>query len=246
MRLLIIIIFCGSILNLNSQDTQGKITFERKVFWVNLYSKLPFLTQEEKEKELAIWGKEQGKNGEKYDLEFNSNQSLYKEVKSENEGGWSWRGDEILIFRDLANKTIIDKIPLAEKDFLIKGDIPRIKWKIQNELRDIQGYICMKAVGIHSIHNTPITAWYTDKIPVSFGPEGLTGLPGMILLVSYGNDDVIIEATAVTLEKDPKVITLPKKIKGKEITFEKFKEDYNKYIQESISAKRNPYWRVRL
>jgi len=42
------------------------------------------------------------------------------------------------------------------------------------------------------------------------------------------------------------VITLPKKIKGKEITFEKFKEDYNKYVRESISAKRNPYWRVRL
>ena len=104
----------------------------------------------------------------------------------------------------------------------------------------------MKASGVHPVHNTPITVWYTDKIPVSSGPEGLGGLPGMILMVEYNDNDVIIEATNIKIESQNKVITLPKKIKGKEITFEKYKEDFNKYISQTLAAKRNPYWTVRL
>ncbi|HMP31930.1 MAG TPA: GLPGLI family protein [Saprospiraceae bacterium] len=246
MKNIIFIILSIWVASATGQDTQGQITYERKVFWANIYAKLPFLSQEEKEKELAIWGKEQGKYADKYTLDFNPSQTLYQQIKNEDIGGWSWKGDGVLFYRDLENKTMIDKTALADKDFIIKGDTPRIKWKIQNEIRDIQGYLCMKAVAIHPIHNTPITAWYSDKIPVSSGPEGIGGLPGMILMLIYNEDDVSIEATSITISENNKDIALPKKMKGKETTHEKYKEDFNKYVKQSIEGKRNPYWAVRL
>jgi GLPGLI family protein len=246
MKKTILLLILFGFLNLSAQDTQGKIIYERKVFWTNIYAKLPFLTQEEKEKELAIWGKEQGKYAEKYELDFNSTHSLYQQIPEDNNGGWSWKGDEVIMYRDLENKTMIDKVNLTDKDFIIKGDTPRMKWKIQNELRDIQGFICMKATSVHPIHNSTITAWYTDKLPVSTGPEGFGGLPGMILMVSFNEDEIVIEATSVTIDSLPKVISLPKKMKGKEILFEKYKEDYNKYVKQTLDGKRNPYWSVRL
>lgn len=245
-RIIHIIAYSFFCLSIFAQDQNGTITYERKLFWVNIYSKLPFLSQEEKEKELAIWGKDQGKYADKYTLQFNATQSLYQQIKTENEYGWSWKGDGIMFYRDHQNKMMHDKQTLADKDFVIKGEIPRIKWKMQNELRDVLGYICMKASGIHPVHNTPITVWYTDKIPVSGGPEGLGGLPGMILMVEYNDNDVLIEATHIKLEQAPVNITFPKKIKGKEVTFDKYKEDFNKYISQSLAAKRNPYWNVRL
>ena len=245
MRYLGLFLFLCMTLYGYTQPIEGRVAYERRAFWVNIYSKLPYLSQEQKEKELALYGNRQGNYAEKYFLDFSSNVSFYHQSKEANDWGWSWKEEEVFYYRDLENKTFLDKLGLAGKDYIIKGDTPKIKWKIQNEIREVAGYLCQKATTIHPLHDKLVVAWYSDKIPVSTGPEGLGGLPGLILMLEY-DDELVIEATEINLDVDSQSIELPKKIKGKQITFEKYREDYWKLLNQSIKLKRNPYWQLRI
>jgi len=52
--------------------------------------------------------------------------------------------------------------------------------KLTSDVRTIAGYDCRKAVGI--LHDSiAIFAFYTDELLINGGPEGIQGLPGMIL-----------------------------------------------------------------
>jgi len=56
----------------------------------------------------------------------------------------------------------------------------KIKWKLTSDVRTIAGYDCRKAVGI--LNDTiAIFAFYSDELLINGGPEGIQGLPGMIL-----------------------------------------------------------------
>lgn len=62
---------------------------------------------------------------------------------------------------------------------------PKLKWKIQKETKKIGRYNCFKAT-TEIIVNTKgrkqlITVWFTPNIPISLGPLGYDGLPGLIL-----------------------------------------------------------------
>ncbi len=54
-----------------------------------------------------------------------------------------------------------------------------INWKLLNETKKIGNFDCKKAIGI--FRGREYTAWYTEKIPVPYGPWKLQGLPGLIL-----------------------------------------------------------------
>ena len=54
-----------------------------------------------------------------------------------------------------------------------------IVWNTTNETKKIGTFICNKATT--SFRGRDYTAWFTLKIPVSFGPWKLNGLPGLIL-----------------------------------------------------------------
>lgn len=62
---------------------------------------------------------------------------------------------------------------------------PKLIWKIYKENKKIGNYVCLKATTEISINSQGskelITAWFTPKIPLSFGPLGYDGLPGLIL-----------------------------------------------------------------
>jgi len=62
---------------------------------------------------------------------------------------------------------------------------PKLNWKIQNDTKKIGEYNCFKATTEIIVNSKGrkqlITAWFTPKIPVSFGPLGYDGLPGLIL-----------------------------------------------------------------
>jgi Protein of unknown function (Porph_ging). len=52
-------------------------------------------------------------------------------------------------------------------------------WTLLSERKDIQGYLCQKAMA--AFKGRKWTAWYTTEIPISDGPWKLSGLPGLIL-----------------------------------------------------------------
>ena len=148
-----------------------------------------------------------------------------------------------MLIHNLKEKTITQQRVLGGGLFVIKDKEPAYKWKILNELREVAGYLCFKAETIDSLKNQTIHAWFTNEVPIASGPEGFGGLPGMILMIDINNGTAIIEATSVNL-KDAN-IELPKKIKGKTITFDEYANRTQKYIEQCIEGERNPFWRLR-
>jgi len=151
----------------------------------------------------------------------------------------------VMVQRNYKKGEIYDWIETLGKKYIIKDEVPEIKWKILNEIKEIQGYLCMKAETNDTIKNQTIYAWYTDAIPFNGGPEGYGGLPGLILELDINEGDAVITASKVDLNLPDEKLPIPKKIKGKEIDSATYHQMTRKYIQESIDGKRNPYWRIR-
>ena len=225
---------------------EGTITFNRKYHWVNIVSKMPYLSLEEKDRIKLSWGNDSENKGEDFILTFNKEGSTYiRKEKTENYG-YSWDEEEDIFIRDHIGKKTKDIRILLGKKYIIEDDFPKFKWKILNELKDVEGYVCMKAETKDTVNNVIIHAWFTDKIPVMSGPEGFSGLPGMILALDFNDDDVNIVATKVDMApQKPVVLPIPKKIKGKSILYAEFYSRKKKHINLSVQGRRNPYWDVR-
>jgi GLPGLI family protein len=88
--------------------------------------------------------------------------------------------DENVVYNDYTTRRTITKKPVFEETFLVDDSMLNIKWKITNDTRNIAGFDCRKAVGI-MFDTIAVFAFYTDEIMISGGPEGIHGLPGMIL-----------------------------------------------------------------
>ena len=89
-------------------------------------------------------------------------------------------GDKNIVYTDYKRGISISQKPVFEETFLIEDSLMKIKWKITNDVRTIMGYDCRKAIGILN-DSISIFAFYTDAILINGGPEGIHGLPGMIL-----------------------------------------------------------------
>jgi len=230
--------------NVTAQQS-GIITYYKKYHWSNIATKMPFLSTEEKDRILLTWGEsDETYKGEPYLLTFNEEGSVYKAGEKEENHGYSWGEDEDIFIRFSADRTTRDNRELLGKLWLIEDDIPRYKWKMLNEMKEVAGYLCMKAEAKDTVLDITITAWYTDKIKVVSGPEGFSGLPGLILALQYNGDDVTIEASKVELT-DVDKLPLPEKVKGKKTTYEDYNARRKKHITLSIAGKRNPFWEIR-
>lgn len=128
--------------------------------------------------------------------------------------------DENVVYNDYkAGKTITQK-PVFEQTFLVEDSMLNIKWKITSDTRNIAGFECRKAIGIMD-DTIAIFAFYTDEIMISGGPEGIHGLPGMILGIGIPRIHTTWFATKVEVSglKMTKVVpeTKGKKVKRKEM-----------------------------
>jgi len=238
--LFLILCFCYA----DAQMTKGTITYNRKTDWIGIMAELPYMTQEDIDRDKLTWGKEENK-GRNYILQFEGDKSIYTYKEEENEGGWSWKPDAFILQRDLSKNQTDDWVETLGKRYRIKEDIVKYKWKILNELREIEGYICMKAETTDTIKNQIIHAWFTDQIPHNGGPEGYSGLPGLILEIDKNNGNSVTTATKIELENIEDKIKLPKKMKGSDISYVELNEKWAKYIENSIKERRNPFWRIR-
>ncbi|GFZ79627.1 hypothetical protein GCM10011531_06890 [Aquaticitalea lipolytica] len=70
----------------------------------------------------------------------------------------------------------------------VKDSIPKIKWKILKETKEIGSFVCVKA--ICNFRGRDYTAWFSLDIPLPYGPWKLQGLPGLIL-EAYDTDKEI-------------------------------------------------------
>lgn len=64
-------------------------------------------------------------------------------------------------------------------EYKISEKIPQIKWEITNETKFINEYLCSKATC--DFRGRSYVAWFTEDIPIRFGPYKFNGLPGLII-----------------------------------------------------------------
>lgn len=168
-------------------------------------------------------------------LYFNPDYSLYTagEEKTsdedinmdQHEGGIKIRmindGDNDIIFYDIKNNKKTEQKEFMTRKFLVDGDMVSSDWKLTGNFRSISGFNCQEALKQDSSKN--VSAWFTVLIPVSSGPAGFGGLPGMILQVDINNGKRVITATAIDPSlTDPSILSKPKE--GKKVTAEEFRK----------------------
>lgn len=226
-----------------AQKTDGVVTYVRKEHWFKIINRLPFLSQEQKDRESQTFKNyEENDKGVKMKLAFNPNQSLYTYFSDEpEEGGYSWRKSEFLLYRNFEKDKKTDIIEMLGKTYIIDDSLHAPVWKIGNQIKEVAGYICMRAETQDPIKKQKITAWFAQDIPVPAGPERLNGLPGLILELDINDGDAVIEATNVTFRPlTPDDLKLPKQ-KGKKITDADYDALIKQRLEENITAHRNPY-----
>jgi GLPGLI family protein len=126
-----------------------------------------------------------------------------------------------IIYSDFSSALSISQRNVLDEVFLVKDSLRRMVWKITEETREIAGYSCRRANGL-MLDSIYVVAFYTDKIPVSGGPESFSGLPGMILGVALPHENITWFATKVTdTPVNPQVVVPP--VKGKAMDGPAFK-----------------------
>ncbi len=147
-----------------------------------------------------------------------TSRSIYKpgkEVPVDPRLWWRPVADKNVVFNDYRTGMTISQKPVFEETFLVEDSLLRIKWKITGDLRTIAGFECRKAVGIIN-DSIAVFAFYTDELLINGGPEGIHGLPGMILGVGIPKLHATWFATKVEVfDNNMKPVTAP--AKGKKV-----------------------------
>ena len=101
------------------------------------------------------------------------------------------------------------------------------EWELQNETKIVSGYRVKKAIGETTMRKGAeervhtIEAWYAPDIPLSFGPLGFAGLPGLIIELKLGHECYYLSEITIKSEEE---IMVERPSKGRKITFEELQE----------------------
>lgn len=118
-----------------------------------------------------------------YELLFNEEHSFFKETDKINnsQGINSFNLSTITdkIYIDISKKNYRIEDELVNKKILIIDSLPKYKWIIEKETKNILGLKVRKATTQYMGYN--IVAWYSLDIKSKVGPVFFNGLPGAIL-----------------------------------------------------------------
>ena len=112
-----------------------------------------------------------------------STRSIYKPGKEADldlRSGYRPVAEKNVVYSDFKTRRTVSQKPVFEETFLMDDSLVKIKWKLSTDTRLIAGYECRKAIGILD-DTIAVFAFYAEELMVSGGPEGIHGLPGMIL-----------------------------------------------------------------
>ena len=134
------------------------------------------------------------------------------------------RSKETHWYVDYAEGTYVDRREFLDRDFLVRGVLPEIAWKLTGEEAQFLDRRVMKATAV--MDSTAIEAWFAPEIPVALGPNHYSGLPGLILMLSLNDGEQLYEATELTLDTGELDLSPPED--GRRLT----EEEYRKLVAE--------------
>lgn len=141
-----------------------------------------------------------------------------------------------LYFRNDSNLYYI-KSSVNRLNYSFEDNVPEISWKLLNEEKKINNYKVKKATT--NLFGRTWEAWYTEDIPVSYGPYKFHGLPGLILDIKDFEGYFHFEPISIKENEDDVEYPIYKdfnKINSQKSEFVKYIKDY-KDNPEVITAK---------
>jgi len=156
-------------------------------------------------------------------------------------------------YTDLAKQMQYEERAFFEKEFLIIDSLKQYKWKLSEETKTIAKQLCKKAttmitapqmrMRVSGGNNTDTTAntprvpketelvvWYAENIPVSYGPDSYSGLPGVIMEIDQDNGATVTTAVEVSTKYPKKELVAPSK--GDKMNRAQFQESMQKLMQD--------------
>ena len=174
----------------------------------------------------------------KFELTFNDSISEFKLIKNMALDGEnlemaildSRAKKEIYIFKNKIYHNNSNGL-FKENEFLIIDPLNQ-NWVYTNETKIIDGYTCYKATNEYIVDNGkifkhPVIAWFCPQIPISIGPRGYGGLPGLILELQEWNSVFGVEK--IEFSNNVKEIILPQE--GKIIS----EQEYQNKVGEAVN-----------
>lgn len=168
-------------------------------------------------------------------LWFNNTKSVFKivdKLAGDNDKNYGLGAIQAsgIYYKDTRNKVKIMQQDIRGEKLNIILPYEEYKWDILSETKEIEGYKCYKAIGYReefSAKDNKIKiirpeVWFTPKIPSSFGPKGMDGLPGLVLEGKL-SEMAYFYATRIVFNVEPK-IKLERPKDGKDIAYENFKD----------------------
>lgn len=153
-------------------------------------------------------------------------------------------GGSDVLYKNFKEKRNTNMKETFSKLFLVKGELKEHEWILESDTKNIGDYTCFKATLIREVEDISsgftikteqdskekedeekqiktitITAWYTPQIPVSAGPAGYHGLPGLILETNDGSQTIICSKIVINPKKSNDII---EPTKGKKVTQKEF------------------------
>ena len=138
--------------------------------------------------------------------------------------------DKNVVYNDYKSGIRVSQKPVYEETFLVQDSLRTIKWKLTPDTRTIAGFECRKAVGILD-DSIAVFAFYTDELMISGGPEGINGLPGMILGVGVPRLHTTWFATKVEVF-DINLKPVVPATKGKKVTRAEMMQALDKVLRQ--------------
>jgi len=161
------------------------------------------------------------------ELKFNNKKGMFKQVvKMEVDiNPISYKLASVLV-RGNFYKSIEDSTKTLNKEFSgktynISLPFDESHWIITKDTKRINDYLCYKAMMYSgSKKKIETIAWFTPEVPVPFGPNGIDGLPGLVLETEVNG--LVFYATRVREDKTNGDIEKP--MANEEISEEEFLE----------------------
>ena len=140
-------------------------------------------------------------------LLFNQQESIYtygKRADKDNRLGDLFTGDDntkkthiklrdpkgFVYHSDVKTKLFTNRELLFAKPVIVTDTMIRIDWHVDTvSIKKIGNLVCKKAIG--EFRGRTYEVWFSEEIPVNFGPWKLWGLPGLIVEVQDFYNDVI-------------------------------------------------------
>ncbi len=246
-----------------AQDFQGKATYKthRKVD-IKIDSSSNGPSSDVQKQLIAQLQKQFQKT---YTLNFTKSESTFKQNKEltapqpQNNSGVSIKilgngGGTDVLYKNILEKRFTNKTEISGKRFLIKDNLKDFGWEMTSEIKNIGNYTCYKATRSREEERIKFTsengkenesketiivetiAWYTSEIPVSNGPKGHWGLPGLILEIQEGEETIV--CTEIVLNPTER-IKIEEPTKGKTVTQEKYDKIMDAHAKEMLERFKN-------